>query len=402
MDIMTTGRRVARARKRMGWTQQQLAARLGYSVSWVSQVERGAIPLDRISILDRLAEVLNIELVELTGQPYRHGAPGQDSGHAGIPALRLVLQRATMPTYGGLADQAPRASAELRAAVEHVEQLRQDAKFDQLGVVLPALVDDVAVARREATQGPDHDELATLFVRVCHVARVTADLTGHHDLAWTAVELEVRAAAELAAPAPVAAAAWDLCGVWLHAGGDALQSARAVALDALDRLDAYVGHDAELTSLWGAMHLRAAVASSRLWNETDVRDHLAEAARVAPASGNAWQTQFNGPNVAVHALETAVELGRPSDALGLADGVPIESIASTERRTHFWTCRARGLQMAGRVAPAIDAILTAERLAPQHVYNRPMARELVTDLLHRGRRPASEVRRLARRMGLTT
>jgi hypothetical protein len=105
----------------------------------------------------------------------------------------------------------------------------------------------------------------------------------------------------------VDAASWDLCGVWLHAGGDALRSARSAATDGIDRLEEHVGKDAELTALWGAMHLRAAVTSPRLWAEADVRTHLAEAARVAPASGNTWQTQFNAPNVALHALETTVD-----------------------------------------------------------------------------------------------
>ncbi|MGH9380824.1 MAG: helix-turn-helix domain-containing protein [Thermoanaerobaculia bacterium] len=401
MSTMTTGQRVARARKRKGWTQRQLAEALGYSVSWVSQAERGAIPLDRFSVLDRVADVLGVEMVELTGQPYRHATPALDSGHSGIPGLRLALQRAVMPNYGDPA-RAPRPLAELRADVTSAERLRQAANFGALGGILPALVDDVSTALRHIDAGPARDEMAALFVRACHIARVTSDLTGHHDLAWTAVELEVRAATELGAPAPLAAATWDLCGVWLHAGGDALNSARAAALSGLDRLEGHVGSDQELTALWGAMHLRAAVASSRLWSDADVRTHLAEAARVAPTSGNVWQTQFNAPNVAVHALETAVELGRPTDALGLANTVPVDAIDSTERRAHYWTCRARGLGMVHRDGDALAALLTAERLAPAHVHNRPMARELVLDMLHRGRRPDPDLRRLARRMALTS
>lgn len=399
MTATTTGQRIARARKRKGWKQAQLADALGYSTSWVSQVERGVLSLERISVLDRVADVLGVEIVELTGQPYRHSNPELDSGHNGIPALRLALQRALMPHYRDPA-RAPRALTELRTEIAVAEDLRQAADFTTLGGIMPALVDDVAAALR-AAEGPAHDELAALFVRVCHIARVTSDLTGHHDLAWAAVELEVRTAETLGAPAPLAAATWDLCGVWLHAGGDALRSAKAAAVQGIDRLDQHVGRDATLTALWGAMHLRAAVASSRLWDEADVRGHLSEAARVAPASGNTWQTQFNAPNVALHALETAVELGHPKDALGLADQVPVDAMGSTERRTHYWTCRARSLGMANRDDAALDALLAAERLAPPHVHNRPMARELVNDLLHRRTRPSPKLRHLARRMGLT-
>jgi transcriptional regulator with XRE-family HTH domain len=398
MTATTIGGRIKRARNRRGWTQARLADALGYSVSWVSQAERGALALDRLSVLDRVAEALGVEVVELTGQPYRHGSPELDSGHNGIPALRLALQRAQMPDYRDGA-RAPRRLIELRAEITAAEQLRQAADFRTLGGIMPTLVDDIAASMR-AAEGGQRDELAALLVRVCHIARVTSDLTGHHDLAWTAVDLEVRTAQSLGAPAPLAAAIWDLCGVWLHSGGDALRCARTAALDGIDRLEPHVGRDATLTAMWGAMHLRAAVASSRLLAHADVHTHLREAARVAPASGNVWQTQFNAPNVALHALETAIELGEPKDALGLAERVPVDAMDSTERKTHYAICRARGLGMAHQDNAALDSLIHAERLAPAHVYNRPMARELVTDLLQRSRPVSPKLRQLARRMAL--
>ena len=75
MTATTTGERIARARKRRGWTQAQLADALGYSISWVGQAERGKLPLDRMSVLDRVANALGVEMIELTGQPYRTRAP---------------------------------------------------------------------------------------------------------------------------------------------------------------------------------------------------------------------------------------------------------------------------------------------------------------------------------------
>ncbi|MEU8500302.1 helix-turn-helix transcriptional regulator [Streptomyces lavendulae] len=85
---MSTGQRVARARRRLGWDQAQLAAAVGRSVSWVSKVETGRLPLDRMSVLGQLAEVLDVEVIELTGQPYRHESSEVGSGHAAIPGLR--------------------------------------------------------------------------------------------------------------------------------------------------------------------------------------------------------------------------------------------------------------------------------------------------------------------------
>jgi putative hydrolase of the HAD superfamily len=56
----TIGRRVERGRRRKGWHQRELAERIGRSESWMSQVERGVIPLDSVSLAERIALVLGM------------------------------------------------------------------------------------------------------------------------------------------------------------------------------------------------------------------------------------------------------------------------------------------------------------------------------------------------------
>ncbi|MDQ1307962.1 MAG: hypothetical protein QG671_3796 [Actinomycetota bacterium] len=253
------------------------------------------------------------------------------------------------------------------------------------------------VLHRSGKDG-DRDAVASLMVRACYIARVMANLTGHHDLAWNALERELASAEMFGAPVEKAAA-WDLCGAWLHAG--ALEEARNAAVTGLDQLDAYRGAgNPELDSLWGALHLRAAVAYSRLWSTKDARAHVEQARRVVPVMGNVWQTQFNRPNLAIHEVEIAVELGRPADVVTAAARVPVAEIDSGERLSHFWVCHARGLGMNGQNADSLAALLEAERVADPHVINRPMARELVSDLLTCARRGISpDLRRMAGLMG---
>ena len=69
------GRRVARARKRRGWGQQQLGKAVDRTPSWASKIERGDLPLDRMSVIARIAQALDVEVVELTGQPFAASAP---------------------------------------------------------------------------------------------------------------------------------------------------------------------------------------------------------------------------------------------------------------------------------------------------------------------------------------
>ncbi|WP_113705642.1 helix-turn-helix domain-containing protein [Nonomuraea lactucae] len=383
-EHLTQGQRIARARHRKGWDQATLAERIGRSVSWLSKVENGRLPLDRMSVVGQLAEVLGVEVAELTGQPYRHESADLDSGHAATPALRLALQQATMP--GGaalLSGRQPRTLDELEANVKLAEQLRQDAKFTALGDVLPSIINDLTLITADSSA--NHDRAEALMLRACHMARVSSNLLGHHDLGWTAVQRELVAAQRVGSPDLVAAASWDLCGVWLHEAQ--LDPAKSAALSALDQIEPHVGENDTIKAMWGALHLRAAVAYSRLWDPREVESHLEEARRVAeslPRDGNVFQTQFNRVNTTIHAVEVSMELGRPRDVITRAEHVEIAEIASSERQAHYWTCTAAGYHMNRKDNEAVDALLRADRIAPQHVRNRPMVRNIVRDLRDSG------------------
>lgn len=400
---LSTGQRVARARRRIGWDQAQLAAAVDRSVSWVSKIETGRLPLDRMSVVGQLAEVLGVEVIELTGQPYRHDSAELDSGHAAIPGLRLALQQATMPGGAALIAAADSlALPELTVRVEAAERLRQDAKFTALGDVLPQILRDLIVLC-DVADGDDMPKAEALMLRSSHMARVSSNLLGHHDLGWSAVQRELVAAERAESPVLQAAARWDLCGVWLHEGE--LGAARDMARLALDDLEPHVSTaDQSVRALWGAMHLRAAVAWSRLWDRSEAESHLAEARQVAaglPGDGNVFQTQFNAVNTEIHSVEVSLELGHPRDVLSRADLVDVMRIASGERQSHFWVCTAAGQMMNGKAALAADAILRADAVAPQHVRNRPIARNLVDDLRSTDRHSHSaEIRRLAGQMKL--
>lgn len=402
-DQMTTGQRVARARRRKGWDQTTLAQEMSRSVSWVTKIENGRLPLDRASVLARLAKVLDVEIPELTGQPYRHETAELDSGHATIPELRLALQQATMP--GGaalLGSREPSSLMEIAGQVALAEKLRQDARFSALGDILPQIISDLTLHTGDRNS-PDRAQAEALMLRACHMARVTSNLLGHHDLGWTAVQRELIAADRVGAPELVAASAWDLCGVWLHEAS--LDGAKSAALAALDDIDEHMGAgDPSLQALWGALHLRAAVAYSRLLNREEAESHLGEAERIAerlPANGNVYQTQFNPVNTRIHAVEISLELGRPRDVASRSEQVQVSEIASGERQAHYWTCRAAGMAMNRKEDKAVEALLTADRIAPQHVRNRPLVRNLVRDLRSSSKHSKGrEIRALATRMAL--
>ena len=86
------GRDVAAARRRRGWTQEQVAARIGTSQSAISRLERGVAPLE-VADLVRVAHALGVTpRVELGRDPLDGPA---DAGHLAIQELLVRLARAT-------------------------------------------------------------------------------------------------------------------------------------------------------------------------------------------------------------------------------------------------------------------------------------------------------------------
>ena len=82
MDKLTMGDRIREARKKKGFTQEQLAERLDISVEFVGQIERG-IKLPSMAVFMKLIEVLSVSADYLlrdsisTGQLFGNNALGR-------------------------------------------------------------------------------------------------------------------------------------------------------------------------------------------------------------------------------------------------------------------------------------------------------------------------------------
>ena len=92
-DREAAGQRIARARRRRGLSQAVLAGLAGRSESWLSQVERGKRGVGSHSVLVRLAEVLRVDIEELTGSADR-----DETGRRAYPAASKIGQ--AMMGYG--------------------------------------------------------------------------------------------------------------------------------------------------------------------------------------------------------------------------------------------------------------------------------------------------------------
>jgi transcriptional regulator with XRE-family HTH domain len=110
------GARIARARRRRGLSQSVLAGLVGRSESWLSQVERGKRGVDSHLVLTRMAEVLRVEVEELTGPG---GGDGEEGQRVYEPAAEIeramVGYEAVSASIGGRESGAKATAARLRA-----------------------------------------------------------------------------------------------------------------------------------------------------------------------------------------------------------------------------------------------------------------------------------------------
>lgn len=386
------GTRVRIARNAAGLTQVEMAGLLGRAESWLANVEAGRMPLDRYSLITAIADVTDVDVVWLLGQPYRLARAGGSLAHAHIPALRTGLRRAGLILSGhpGLAPQGTAVDLpEMRTRSTRANQARQAADLPTVATLLPGMIEDLNTALL-TEDGATREEVLRLMADAARTARMCLNQLGHADLAWVAAEVAAGAATQLDDPITKAAVAWDRCGALLHQAS--LPETVAVAEAALRDLEplATTGRpQQEALSLRGALHLRCAIAHARGGQGDDAWARITAALEDADRLGDDYadldnHTVFGRGVVAVHAAEAGVEVEQPDTGLRTVPDVDIDAVPSRERRTHYRVDQARAFRQMGRLPAAVATLKQAAAGAPYYVYADPMARALVADLAQVG------------------
>src|SRR6516225_6698231 len=148
MDDRELGRRIGYWRRRRKLTQAVFADRLGRSKSWVEKVERGDRSAGRLSVLDDICQVLQVDVAALIGsEPARRAQACLDDGE--VERIRSSLERYAFGSGGG-GDRAPDL-ASLRGQLAHAWAAFEFADYQVMGQVLPDLLD--AAQRAHAAVG---------------------------------------------------------------------------------------------------------------------------------------------------------------------------------------------------------------------------------------------------------
>jgi len=401
-DREATGQRIARARRRRGLSQAVLAGLVGRSESWLSQVERAKRGIDSHSVLVRLADVLHVDIEELTG-----AGDGDEPGRRVHPAASSIEQ--AMMAYG-----VPDGSAEqeepgrevsvdyLRAKARSAYRSYQATRYDTAGRILPELICGVEAAARSAgTASPTAWEVRVL---VYDAAAALLSRIGEPFLAWVAADRAMSAAEYSGDPLLTAVSAWRLS--YMITGRKHPHEALLMAMTATAALErAMRTPSPEQLSVYGALHLAAATAAAACYDRTATETALAIARDIAGRTGEAnhMGTAFGPVNVLLHTISASLRLGDPRTATETGEALDTAAMPTglVGRRTQVNLDLARAYAMCRKDAAAVNLLLAAERLSPQLVRYDQVTRDVLTELLRREHRPSTpELRPLAHRAGV--
>ncbi|MEU6540530.1 helix-turn-helix transcriptional regulator [Streptomyces sp. NPDC047000] len=394
------GRKIAFNRKRRGLSQKEFAGLLGRSEAWVSQVERGARRIDRMTVLEKVAEALDMPVAELAAEaPLLVSAAEEERPGAG--RLRLVLSTAhSLKAVLDRQEAAPDVLA-LREDVERAWSLTHQGRYADLGELLEDLVPRLESATRSAPEA-ERPELFRMLAVTYHACSGALANLGEPDVAWVAVDRAVTAAERADDPLLMAAGEFRLSLLFLGARHfDQTAQVSGSAADALRSL-AEAGR-VEATALRGALTLQRALAAARLNQAEDAYGHLREAREMAEQVGcgrNDYNTEFGPANVGLHEVAVAVDLGDAGVALRAAQALDVSEL-SAERQTRFHVDVARAHAQRRHVDDAVRALLKARETSPEMVQGLPVVKRLAADLLTMSQPPSEELRSFTEELGVS-
>lgn len=389
------GRKIAEHRKRRGLSQPELARMIDRSVAWVSQVERGVRKVDRMSVLEKVAEALDIPLAELAAEAPVVAAVNEEPPGAG--GLRLLLSGVHSLRAMLNGHHAPNLAA-LRKKAEKAWALTHESRYtdltDLLGDLIPAL--ELGARAVPDDQRTDMYELLASAYQACSAALAKLD---EPEAAWIAADRAMSAAERTGNPLLVAAGAFRLVFVFLNARHyDQGEETARTAADAL--WDLADSGNPEATSLWGALTLQRAMLAARVNDPESAYGFLDRARPVAQRLGsgrNDYNTEFGPANVALYEIAVAVDLGDAGRALRAAATVDTSGL-SPERQARMLIDVARAHAQRRQVNEAVATLLDAERITPEQVRGHAVVRQLVSDLATMQNPPSAELAALSLRV----
>ncbi|POM23268.1 anaerobic benzoate catabolism transcriptional regulator [Actinomadura rubteroloni] len=370
--------RLRSVRKRRGFTQRELAAASGVSLSLIRKIEQAEREDTRLETLRKLAKALEVSTSDLIVAPEAADA----TSDVWVPVRDALLRKADGPL------EAPTVAG-VTGAVGAAEPLFTDNKYAQLGAALPPLIRDA-----EALGGAGRPVRS----RVLHLAGLLMIATRQFD----AAEIALRRAYD-DAPGRLEQAAVTNSRCWLLMRRGDLAGTLNLAARAADDIEPRISRaTSEELAAWGGMLLRVSTAASRNNEPGEAEDALrfAHAAAVAIKDELAPVSDplrtFGPIAVATRRVENYMVEDRPDRVLALSERIPKSGFRAraSSRNRHRLDVAKANVQLK-RYADAFEILQEVRSVSPEWLGNQRMARDVLGKIVRSRRSLTPEMRDLA-------
>lgn len=424
---------VARALSDLAW--QQLGLRVGVDAGMVSKWERGE-KLPRRTYRRLLCQVFGVHeqeigfptLVPQTQQPTADVEENVDrnlllkgaTALGAASALRIPTRMASGPATsspahsirGALArvsldsplgnEHPPVPLLTLRQSVNRAWDAFQGAEYSDFSQRVSRLL----VTLQQAVRSLDGEERRValgLLAEAYQVVAYTLTKLGDPQAAWLAADRGMVAARDSEDDLIFGGTAAVLSYALRESGHPVEAEQLCVsAAESLEPTMSTAGPDR--LSIYGLLLLKGSVAAAQSGGRERVKFLLSEADRTAQRLGvdcNYYHTSFGPTSVKLYRVAVAVDLEDGSDAVNEARGIIPSQLAAKERFAHLLIDVARGYGQWGKTREALGTLLAAERFAPEEARGQSNVRQLVEDLLRKDVLGRSELKALAKRIGVS-
>ncbi|NXY95293.1 helix-turn-helix transcriptional regulator [Streptomyces sp. BR123] len=366
-----TGARIKRLRLERHLTQQALADLASISASLLTKIEQGKRPPTPYAVAS-LARALRVDVGTVTGQPYVTELRADQ-----LDVLIMPIREA-LDVYDLGADPeiSPRPLPLLAADAEALLVAVRAGEIKQAASQLPGLIQEVTTAAHTALS----DELWRLLASTYRSAYDIASKLGYGDLSAIALA-RMEWAAERASSAALGGMYRYFRALTYLREGQYRTGQRLTDLGLRIVEQADPGRERDVVT--GQLHLGAAVMAGRSRNGSLADDHLAEAERIAEATGEAAAVHylaFGPTNVTVHRVSVLAELDQYGQAAQQGRTVVIPKGWPASRRSHHYAEVARAQMWTGDLEDSFRNLLRARKAAPQQARYHQTVRETYAGL----------------------
>ena len=377
-------------------TQRELAVAAGVSKSLLSKVETG----QRRGTWDlavAVSEALKVDPAVVLGIA-TDSPNAADRISACLPELRRIMAEYDCPPDLG---RSIRPLEVLAGDVDKAGKLRLQSGYAALGLMLPSLLEELTVAVHTYS-GTDRERAFGLLALGYRSADAVAHKLGHHDLSTVAID-RIRWAAEHSGDDRMEATAAYVRAESFFIAGSVETGLRLLAT-AGERISRQTITDRKAAAVYGSLHARAAVLAafggkaSAAWTHLEIADGMAN---LIGKDVKYFQTSFGPATMKVHEVAVAVELSDPDEALRRSHSWSPPDDLPAEKASHHYIDLARAHVWRNEFDKALSCLQLARVRAPQHTRSHPGAREVVTAVTRRSRRPTDAARGFALWLGVT-